>query len=233
MNTDRLIIAVSNRQNGTMLDRSLVDRHDDTVVANRRAFCDENGIDYDTCVYQIISYDSSQSYDVLQEVDAPNTQGVYADVLYTETPGLGLFLPIADCVGTVVYDRTRGALALAHLGRHASVAKAIQKTIGHCIQRGSVPDDLHIWMAPSVSKADYVMEYFDHITDPDWAAFAEQKADGIHLDLQGFNKNLAMKAGVPENNIVISPINTAQDSRFFSHSQGDTNGRFAVLAMMK
>ncbi len=233
MNNDLPFIAVSNRSHGTMLDRSLADRHDDRVVANRRAFCDENGINYDACVYQIISYDSSQSYDALQEVHAPNTQGVHADVLYTETSGLGLFLPIADCVGTVIYDSTRGALALAHLGRHASVAKAIQKTIKHFVQQGSVPSNLQIWMAPSISKADYIMEYFDHITDPDWAQFAEQKAEGVYLDLQGFNKNLAMKVGVPDSNVVISPINTARDPNYFSHSKGDTNGRFAVLAMMK
>ena len=88
-------------------------------------------------------------------------------------------------------------------------------------------------MAPSVAKDDYVMQYFDHIDDADWQGFFETKDDGIHLDLQGFNAWLAVAAGIPTENIDISPINTARDPNYFSHSQGDTNGRFAVLAMMK
>lgn len=228
-----LLIAVSTRQDGTMLDRELANRHHETVVANRRAFCGNNGIAYDKCVYQTISYDDEQTYDRIQEVDIPSSEGVYADVLYTRTPDLGLFLPIADCVGTVIYDPIRKALALAHIGRHASIAKTLQKTIRYFVRDGSKTDNIFVWMAPSVGVEDYTMKYFHYTADQDWQPFVDIMPDGIHLDLQGFNKNLALQEGVPERNIFISKTNTARDKKYFSHSQGDTNGRFAVLAMMK
>ena len=51
--------------------------------------------------------------------------------------------------------------------------------------------------------------------------------------MQGFNRSLAIRVGVPGDNIFISPIDTADDPNYFSHSAGDTGGRFAVLAEMK
>lgn len=227
------LIACSTKSDGTMLDRSRDNRHDEEIVAHRRAFCAKYDVDYDQCVYQTISYEPDTPFDTIVEVDAPNTEGIFADVLYTEKTRIGLFLPIADCVGVVLHDTARNALALAHIGRHASVAKTMKKTIEYFIKKGSVPKNMTIWMAPSVAKDDYVMQYFDHIDDADWQGFFETKDDGIHLDLQGFNAWLAVAAGIPIENIDISPINTALDPNYFSHSQGDTNGRFAVLAMMK
>ena len=144
-----------------------------------------------------------------------------------------MFLPIADCVGTVVYDSVRHALALAHIGRHASVAKTLTKTIEFFKQKGSDVQDITIWMAPSVAKHDYILTWFDHLTDEDWEGFVSQEQDGIHLDLSGLNKALAVRAGVPEANIYVSNVNTATDPHYFSHSQGDTNGRFAVVAQLR
>ena len=228
-----LIAAVSSREDGTMLDRSLGDRHAPSIVANRQAFCAEAGISYTHCVYQIISYTPEATYDEIVEVNESNTEGVFADVLYVETPGIGLFLPIADCVGTVIYDPQRKALALAHLGRHASLADTITKTINHFTQKGSKAEDLLIWMAPSVRQQHYRMEYFDNANDPLWKEHCLQHDEGFYLDLQGYNKSRAIAAGVNPDNIVVSPVDTAVDEHYFSHSQGDHGGRFAVIAQMR
>lgn len=230
---ENVIAAVSSRSDGTVLDRTLDDRHDPTIVESRRKICEEIGVAYDDCVYQIISYDEGNTFDVIGEVDKPDTKGVHADVLYTEKPGIGLFLPIADCVGTVVYDPVRKAIALAHLGRHASIAKTIQKTIEFFKEKGSDPENLTIWMAPSIAKHDYILTWFDHLTDEDWQHYASEESDGIHLDLAGFNCALAEKASVPNANIHVSSVNTATNPNYFSHSQGDADGRFAVVAQMR
>lgn len=228
-----LLVALSSKSDGTMLDRSLANRHDESVVANRRVFCQQAGGDYDASVYQIITYNDQQTYDVIAEVDSPNVQGVDADALYTETPGVGLFLCVADCVATVVYDPTMRALALVHLGRHSSSAKLMTKLIDFMIQKGSVASDLIVWMSPSIAKDDYVMEYFDSLDDPDWKDFAEQREDGVHLDMAAFNAALAMKSGVTSENIHTSATSTAQNPLYFSHFLGDTTGRFAVTAMIR
>lgn len=230
---ENVIAAVSSRDDGTVLDRTLENRHDSEIVQHRHTICGAAGINYDDCVYQIISYDEGNTFDVIGEVNKPDTEGVHADVLYTEKPGIGLFLPIADCVGTVINDPVRNAIALAHLGRHASIAKTMQKTIEFFKEKGSDPENLIIWMAPSVAKHDYILTWFEHLADGDWENFANEESDGIHLDLAGFNSALAEKSGVPTPNIHISTVNTAIDPNYFSHSQGDTNGRFAVVAQMR
>lgn len=228
-----LLVAVSSREDGTMLDRSLDDRHAAEIVANRKAFCEEAGISYENCAYQIISYTPEATFRIITEVAEPNIEGVVADVLYTERSGIGLFLPIADCVGTIIYNPKRHALALAHLGRHASLADTITKTVEFFTEKGSSPDDLHIWMAPSVKQQSYRMEYFNKATHPLWKDYCLEKDGGFYLDMQGYNRSRAIAAGVPAENIVTSPVDTATDARYFSHSQGDHEGRFAVVAELR
>jgi copper oxidase (laccase) domain-containing protein len=216
-----------------MLDRTIENIHDEAIVANRKRFCQAVGIDYRECAYQQIRYNDDSTYDVIREVDQPDSIGVAADVLYTKVSGVGLFLPIADCIGTILYDPVRKALALAHLGRHASVAGAMKKTIEFFIEKGSSPADIIIWMSPGVAQKNYRMAYFDKLNDPDWQSYAERRNDGVYLDLVGFNRTSAQQAGVLAENIHSSAVDTATDQNYFSHSRGDVAARFAVVVMMR
>ena len=232
-----LLVAVSSKDDGTMLDRGR-GRHAADVVANRRTFCHQIGIDYDDAVYQVIEYGQAQTFDHIAKVDNAdtiknNSQGMFADALYTETTGVGLFLPVADCIATVIYDPKRRALMLAHLGRHSTVAQLMTRAVQYFVKRGSQAKDLQIWMSPSITQKNYRMDYFNHTNDTNWHNFCRQTADGIYLDMQGFNRSLAVQAGVPGDNIVISPIDTADNPNYFSHSSGDTAGRIAVVVMMR
>ena len=232
-----LLIAVSSKDDGTMLNR-IRGRHVAEIVNNRRRFCDQVGVKYDDVVYHVISYDQAQTFDNIAEVAETDTvkynnEGIFADALYTETAGIGLFLPVADCIATVIYDPKRRALMLAHLGRHSTVVQLMTRAVQYFVERGSQAKDLQIWMSPSITQKNYRMDYFDHTNDTNWHNFCRQTADGIYLDMQGFNRSLAVRAGVPGDNIFISPIDTADDPNYFSHSAGDTGGRFAVLAEIK
>ncbi len=228
-----LLVAVSSKDDGTMLNR-IRGRHVAEVLENRQRFCDQIGINYDDVVYHVISYDQAQTFDNIAEVTETDTvkynnEGIFADALYTETAGIGLFLPVADCIATIIYDPKRRALMLAHLGRHSTVAQLMSQAVQYFVRRGSQVKDLKIWMSPSVTQENYRMEYFDHTSDVKWQNFCRQTADGIYLDMQGFNRSLAIQAGVPGDNIFISPIDTADDPNYFSHSSGDVGGRFAVI----
>ena len=231
-----LLVAVSSKDDGTMLDR-IRGRHVAEILENRRRFCDQLGVIYDNVVYQVISYDQGQTFDIIAEVTKTdttrhNSEGIFADALYTEAVDVGLFLPVADCIATVIYDPKRRALMLAHLGRHSTVAQLMTRAIQYFVERGSQAKDLQIWMSPSITQRNYRMEYFAHTSDIKWHNFCRQTADGIYLDMQGFNRSLAVQAGVSGNNIFISPIDTADDPHYFSHTIGDTDGRFAVLVVM-
>ena len=232
-----LLVAVSSKDDGTMLNR-IRGRHVAEIVNNRRRFCDQIGVKYDDVVYHVISYDQTQTFDNITEVTETDTvkynnEGIFADALYTEMAGVGLFLPVADCIATVIYDPKRRALMLAHLGRHSTVAQLMSRAVRYFVERGSQAKELQIWMSPSITQKNYCMDYFDHTNDTNWQNFYRQTADGIYLDMQGFNRSLAVRAGVPADNIFISPIDTADDPNYFSHSAGDTAGRIAVVAMMR
>ena len=232
-----LLVAVSSRDDGTMLNR-IRGRHVAEVMNNRRRFCDQLGITYDDVVYHVIAYDQAQTFDTIAEVTEADTtrhnnEGIFADALYTEAAGVGLFLPVADCIATVIYDPKRRALMLAHLGRHSTVAQLMTRAIQYFVERGSQAKNLQIWMSPSITRKNYRMDYFDHVDDINWQNFCRQTADGIYLDMQGFNRSLAVQAGVPADNIVISPIDTADNQQYFSHSSGDAGGRFVVVACMR
>lgn len=230
---DEVFVSVSSRQDGTLLDRTNGDRHDFEVVERRKAFCDAVGLNYESCVYQIITYEPGTPFDTIVEVALPDIEGKYADVLYTETEGIGLFLPVADCISTVIYDPRRRALALAHIGRHASLADTLAKTVKFFMQKSSRAEELLVWMAPSVKQEHYRMEYFDRKDSPEWRKYCESRDDGFYVDLQGYNYARATDEGVLPEHIIVSPVDTAIDPNYFSHSQGDTAGRFAVLAILQ
>ncbi|PID33464.1 hypothetical protein CR969_00605 [Candidatus Saccharibacteria bacterium] len=233
---DDLIVAVSSRDDGTMLDRAM-GIHDGSIVSNRTLFCQKAGLDYKNVVYQRINYDQSQIYDVIREVDQNSTvdklSEVAADALITNQSGVGLFLPIADCVATVIYDPKNRYLAMAHLGRHSTVADLAKKLIDKLVAKGSNAKELLVWMSPSAQKQSYKMEWFDRADQPDWQEFCQKKADGYYLDMSGYNQQKFIESGVLKDNIEISAVDTITNQNYFSHAAGDTKGRFAVVSVMQ
>lgn len=125
-----LLARVSSKSDGTVLDRA-VGVHNPAIVTNRTAFCDCAGVSHGDVVHQRIVYDETQTYDKITEVKEQDTckhiNEVQADALVTDEPGVALMLPIADCVGTVIYDPVQRRSALVHLGRHSTIAHLMTK----------------------------------------------------------------------------------------------------------
>ena len=232
---DNVVVRVSSVEDGTVLDK-LLGVHHPSIVSSREKFCQDVGLEYSKVVYQRIVYDDKQTYDKIVEVNELDTtahkQEIPADALVTDEIGTGLFLPVADCVATVLYDPTRRCLALIHLGRHSSLTNIIGKTIDLFVKKGSRQQDLIVWMSPNVHQSHYRMKYFQPVDTEEWQPFVEVRNDGFYIDLQGHNRQAFINAGVPADNIYLSSINTATDNNYYSHIQGDTNGRFAVLVQM-
>lgn len=231
-----LMIAFSSTDDGTMLDR-MIGVHNEAVVKNRQRFCTMNAADYADCVYQRIIYDERASYALLAEVDDRSTtkhvSEIVADGLFTRHKNVGMLLPVGDCIATILYDAASSQLAMLHLGRHSTLTDLLPRTIQHFASGGADPANMQVWMAPSVRRASYRMNFFSQRDDPEWQPFVDVRSDGVYLDMQGFNKQRCVVAGIPEEHITLSPIDTAIDAQYFSHSRGDTTGRIAVLAMMR
>jgi copper oxidase (laccase) domain-containing protein len=228
-----ITVKVSSVQDGTMLDRS-GQTPAEIIAKNRTEFVESAGFNYLSCVNQLITYDDSQTYDVIKEVNQADARaklaGVNADAIIVSVTQLGVFLPVADCVATVAYDPKTKLFAVMHLGRHSTLAKLMEKTLEQLRERGSDLADIIIWMGPSVQGTHYRLSYFTHEHEADWQGCFEQDNDGYLIDMQKYNSRRAMAMGVLEHNIHISPINTAVNDQYFSHSQGDVYGRFAVVA---
>lgn len=231
-----ILVAVSSKADGTILDRAM-GVHDGSVVSNRTRFCDKIGVDYRDVVYQRIVYGDNRSYDLICEVDSgsttKNTSEVVADALVCRAKGVALMLPVADCVATVIYDPKTETLAILHLGRHSTFTPLLERVLVKIVNEGAAADDIVVWMSPNAHASHYIMEYFDHQNDPKWSDFYKRGDDGFHLDLQGYSRQVCLESGLRSDNIHISPINTVTSPDYFSHSAGDTTGRFAVVAMMK
>ena len=231
-----LTVAVSSRNDGSMLNREK-GVHASRIVANRKKLCEAVGISYDDVVYQWINYNTHATYDIVAEVDTRSTtrydSATVADAVITDMPGVGVFLPLADCVGTVVYDPVRRKLAVLHLGRHSTLTSLVQKTVAHLQVGGSDPRDLLVWMSPSIRGASYRLDYFDKKDDPNWESFAVEHDDGVSIDLAGYNQARFIEAGVLPGNITLSSVDTAVDQNYFSHFQGDRTDRFAIVAMIR
>jgi len=233
---DNLLVAFSSRDDGTMLDRS-IGVHEPSVVVNRQAFCKVNSISYDDIVYERITYSDTASYDLLVEVDEHSTTRhvaeVAADGVFTSSRGVGLFLPVADCIATVVHDPIRHFLAVLHLGRHSTLTELLPKAIQRFVSGGSSPSSLIVWMGPSAQKQSYKMKYFDHAREPAWQNYVSAKDGGFYLDMQGYNRQRFVDCGLLENNIHVSSIDTVTNHNYFSHADGDAHGRQALVAMMR
>lgn len=231
-----VLVRVSSAADGTMLDR---EKHPNATHDhdNRRAFCRSVGINYDDVVYQMISYGDMMTYNVLNEVGAAATSrhadGVIADGLVSGTPGVGLMLPVADCVATVIYDRHARRLYLLHLGRHSTLTSLLRDTLASIINEGASPDDIFVWMSPHAGKDSYVMQYFEYADHPAWQPYCHKRGGGYYLDLAGFNRQICLDIGVSTAQIEVSEVDTVTSEDYYSHSGGDTTKRFAVIAMMR
>ena len=238
-------VAVSSKQDGQM-QRGKAESNEE-VNKNRQRFLKQSGIKNSTIALVNIRYGNDYSYDVITTIaskeDIDNLGRLTrsaSDCIMTNQPNVTLFLPIADCVATAIYDPVNNVAALAHLGRHSSVAKLASKVVKQMNdQFQSKPEDLIVWMAPSIRPPHYAIARADFAeNDTDWGNYCTKIKNGYSLDLSGYNRQLFIAAGVPAHQIIMSDVNTATDKNYWSHFTAVTKNnlpeppRFAVAAMI-
>lgn len=220
-----IVAALSSKGDGN-LKFGLGDDMD--ILKNRERFLDKVGIDIHHTSLVGITYDTEDfvKYRIVTLEDKGRgmfgaATEEYVDALVTTEPGHALFLPIADCAGAILYDPSRRVLMVSHLGRHSVEQDGATKSVAYMVNKCQVrAADILVWVSPSVGKATYPLK-----------AFGGRSLQEVIVD------QLA-HAGVTKEHIQVSPIDTAHDENYFSHSEflkgrQDTPGRFAVVAMMR
>lgn len=197
-----------------------------SVLSARTAFLQSNDIELDNTTLVRVAYDATDFCRFLTLSDANRGDGIthpasiVADALVVTKPGHALFLPLADCIGAVIHDPIQNILMVSHLGRHNLEQVGGTKCIEYLIkQHGVDPKKLTVWLSPAAGKDSYPLYAFDN------------------RSLHEIATEQLMKAGVPAKNLTVSLIDSATDTNYYSHSQflhgnRQTDGRFAIVAIM-
>ena len=213
----------------TVRDGSMKSVHsDDTrlVDTNRAAFLVKHDIQPTDTTLVRLEYGRSNYCEYYSLTSADKGDGIaristiISDALVVTEPHHALFLPLADCIGAVIHDTAQNILMLSHLGRHNLEQFGGTKCIEYLVARhGCDPQNLTAWLSPAAGKKTYPLYAFDNRSLHDVAT--EQ----------------ITAAGIPAANITASPIDSATDPDYFSHSQflasnQANDGRFAVVAKL-
>lgn len=224
---DALIVGVSSYEDGNMSFG--YDESDDEVVANRQMFLGQLGLEAGQVTQVKVIYADTTDFTRYHVID-DDQQGegmLYAeydfaaDALVVTRPDHALFLPLADCVGAIMYDPANQILMVSHLGRHNIEADGVVKSVKYLVEGfGSDPSELLIWLSPAAGAANYPLRSFNN--------------RGLHEVVY----SELVKSGVRHDHIEVSAVDTTESDEYFSHSQylaeeRDDDGRFAIVAMMR
>lgn len=209
------------------------------VLENRKKFLEKYGFDAAKTVFMQVYHsevvttvtvaDAGKGYESMESA-------VYADGLITKDLGLNLFLLIADCTPTVVYDKIKKVLALVHINpMNPGIAKVtVEKFVR---EFRSNPKDLIVSMGPAIKKESYKFAELWQKQKEEWQPYLADVGNGeTSIDQAGFISNVFVNVGVSKENIFVSDVDTAADKSLFSHYRavrtGEKEGRFAVVIGM-
>lgn len=133
-----------------------------------------------------------------------------SDGLITRCSNVGILLPLADCLGIVVYDEEHRAISLLHSGRQNIEQYGPKKFIKYFIENfDSNPEKLKVYFSP------YALSYQIYKFD--------------NRLLSEVAKEQLAEAGILLENIIDNEVNTVDSANLPSYSSGDKTQRFAVL----
>lgn len=160
---------------------------------------------------KFISLESVGSYSLDNDLSASISDGIL-----TSTRNLGIFLPLADCLGMVLFDPRDRVLMVVHCGRHTLLQDGASKAVEFAAEslEDLEPENLRAWFSPCAGRENYPLY------------------QAGNKGLQELATEQLVNSGVSRHAIELSTIDTTTSPDFFSHSRGDTTARFAICAKM-
>ena len=211
-------MVISDLGDGNM--RFFGDGDEQEIISNQRKLAEKLGVSRmarvrtvyeerkDFTEYYVVTEENSQDF----LIDLPEEKIQVSDGLMTKMTEVGMLLPLADCLGIVIFDSVKKAIGLLHAGRHNLEQFGPQKFVQRMAKEfGCDPGDLEVHFSPC-ARSNYGLYKFDGKT------------------LAEVAKEQLTEVGVT--NITESLVDTTTDANFPSHSQGDTKKRFAVAVKL-
>lgn len=140
----------------------------------------------------------------------PEEQIPVSDGLITRCSNVGILLPLADCLGIVVYDEEHRVIGLLHSGRQNIEQYGPKRFIEYFVEVfNSNPEKLKVYFSPHALS--YQIYKFDNKL------------------LSEVVKEQLAEAGILLENITDNEVDTVNNANLPSYSSGDKTQRFAIL----
>ncbi|MBQ1977433.1 MAG: peptidoglycan editing factor PgeF [Ruminococcus sp.] len=212
---------------------------DENVTDNYKRICKAAGFEYDSLtaskqIHETIVRNvtrQNRGVGIYKPVDMPSV-----DALVTNDKEVTLVTYYADCTPVFFADPARKAIGLAHAGWRGTVGKISEKVVEKMTADfGTDPADLICAIGPVIGKCCYEVsgdcaDEFIKLFGADSPVIEKtSKPDKFMIDLSLANKLLLMKAGVKEENVVISDLCTRCNcDLLWSHRA--TNGKRGTMS---
>lgn len=214
---NKVALAISTLEDGNM--RAFSDAEFETVLENQSKLTVTLKTTADRTARVLTTYIDRKSFteyfeindDTLSQhvVEKPESDLINADGLVAKSKDFALLLPLADCLGVVVYDEAQNILGLLHSGRQNLEEDGAYKFVEFLKENYACdPKNLKIYFTPHAQN----FEIFA-LNNAKLAEAAEEQL---------------VRAGVKVENIERSNVDTVTNPEFPSNSAGDKTTRFAV-----
>lgn len=195
---------------------------DENVLENYKRICKAAGFDFDSLTASAQVHET-----VVRKVTALDRGvGIYkprdmhsVDALITNDPDVTLVTYYADCTPVFFVDPVNRAIGLAHAGWRGTVGEISRKVAEKMAAEFSTkPENLICAIGPVISKCCYevstdcALEFTNLFGKDSSVIIPTEKEDKFMIDLSLANKLILIKAGVKEENIVISELCTRCNS---------------------
>ncbi|TNY38357.1 peptidoglycan editing factor PgeF [Thermomonospora catenispora] len=195
----------------------------EAVRRNRELTARELGLDPSRVVYMRQVHGAEVRY--VTEPFGDDPPGV--DAIFTDRPGLGLAVLVADCAPVLVADPDAGCVGAAHSGRAGTAAGVVPALVAAMTERGADPARMTALIGPCACGACY--EVSAQVRDEVAALVPETRAVTRRgtpaLDIRAGVEAQLKRAGVAD--IRHDDRCTLESPELYSYRRSNRTGRFA------
>lgn len=216
--TDFVNIYISEEKDGNMSSKHA---GEEIASKNRQNFLAKHSLDYNNFIYMSVNNDTN-FITIEQREDFNDDKDEKVNGVVTKNKALILGLVTGDCAPIVIFDKDKEVLALLH-GSMFNVDNGILEKI--ILQMKSSfntnPKDILVYIAPSIRKESYKYDesIFSKLVDNSEIrkTLIKDSDNEYRIDIPQTIKNILIKEGIKEENILDSGIDTYTDDRYSSH----------------
>ena len=211
------------------------------VVKNRERIFDALGEKLSDCVFAEQTHSSEVAIVTNEDrgkgVFSPETAIPGCDALITNVSKLNLCITVADCLPIYFFDPENRAIGLAHSGWGGTAGRIAQRTLTAMHDAfGTNPKYCRVAIGPGIGGDGYEVDdrVRDAFPEPERSGegFRQSRPGHWKLDLTQIVREQLLTAGIPTENISVSPWRTDADPQILNSHRRE-NGCPRMLAMLK